>query len=86
MDSDTTVIKVIDYLNLKSKFNFSKTKRNTVTVFGRIEEGYSFNDFKKVIDSKVSQWGEDDDMRAYLRPSIIFSETRFPLYLNETKK
>ena len=45
-------------------------------------------DFKKVIDWKVSQWTGNKEMEKYLRPETLFG-TKFEGYLNEvpsTKK
>ena len=41
------------------------------------------DDFKRVIDTKVKQWLNDDNMRKYLRPETLFG-TKFEAYLNES--
>ena len=46
-----------------------------------IKKGYSFNDFKKVIDKKWSQW-KGSKFEQYVRPSTLFSK-KFETYLNE---
>lgn len=46
-------------------------------------EGYSVDDFKRVIDIKVAQWLNNPDMNAYLRPSTLFAPKNFENYLNE---
>ena len=79
---------VIDYLNLKAGTAFRSTSKDTQKhIRARIDEGYTLDDFKKVIDSKVSQWGKEPrpgekDMRVYLRPSTLFG-TKFEGYLQE---
>ena len=79
---------VIDYLNLKAGTAFRSTSKDTQKhIRARIDEGYTLDDFKKVIDSKVSQWGKEPrpgekDMRVYLRPSTLFG-IKFEGYLQE---
>ena len=79
---------VIDYLNLKAGTAFRSTSKDTQKhIRARIDEGYTIDDFKKVIDVKVSQWGKEPlpgekDMRVYLRPSTLFG-TKFEGYLQE---
>jgi len=50
---------------------------------GRVSEGHGFEDFKHVIDTKAAQWGSDEKMRIYLRPSTLFRPGHFEDYLNE---
>lgn len=79
---------VIDYLNLKAGTAFRSTSKDTQKhIRARIDEGYTLEDFKRVIDVKVSQWGKDPapgekDMRGYLRPNTLFG-TKFEGYLQE---
>ena len=47
-----------------------------------MNEGYTVEDFKTVIDKKFKSWGNDPKMSLYLRPSTLFG-TRFGEYLNE---
>lgn len=74
---------IIEYLNMKTGKNFrlssEKTKR---LINARINEKYTLDDFKKVIDTKVSQWANNPNMQKYLRPETIFSN-KFEGYLNE---
>lgn len=77
---------VIDYLNEKADRSFKHTASgNQKVIKARWNEGYDENDFKKVIDIKVSHandpkhWFEDE----YLRPATLFSQ-KFDQYLNET--
>ena len=81
---------VIDYLNKKTGREFkdkSKDSRNHIKA--RCDEGYTLEDFKKVIDNKVSEWGVEPrngekDMRPFLRPCTLFgSSSNFENYLNQ---
>lgn len=76
---------VIDYLNLKTERKYKTTKTNTSPINARIEEGYTFEDFKKVIDLKCEQWVNDKGMSQYLRPTTLFG-TKFEGYLNSVPK
>ena len=53
---------------------------------GRLSEGYTVEDFKKVIDNMQTEWGNDEKMSQYLRPSTLFAPTHFPEYLNRKPK
>jgi len=73
----------IEYLNLKTEKNFkSSSKATRDKIIARINEGFTLDDFKKVIDNKVAQWKHDPKMNAYLRPETLFSP-KFESYLNE---
>ena len=86
-DNNTTLsddIKdIIDYLNLKNESNYRPNTTKTRTLIkSRLKEGFTVDDFKTVIDKKVSQWKSDTKMSAYLRPETLFG-TKFEGYLNE---
>jgi uncharacterized phage protein (TIGR02220 family) len=78
-------IAVIDYLNNKANKNFRPTTKKTQSLINaRIKEGFSLDDFKRVIDIKCSQW-LGTEMEKYLRPETLFG-TKFESYLNEKPK
>jgi len=78
-------IAVIDYLNNKANKNFRPTTKKTQSLINaRIKEGFTLDDFKKVIDTKCSQW-LGTEMEKYLRPETLFG-TKFEGYLNEGPK
>lgn len=73
---------IIDYLNEKSGKFFKPTTRKTKDLIkARMGEGFTTEDFKKVINNKVSQWLTDPKMNEYLRPETLFG-TKFESYLN----
>ena len=73
---------IILYLNEKANKNYSvEAKEAKRCINARISEGYSLNDFKKVIDIKVSKWF-NTPQEDYLRPITLFG-TKFNSYLNE---
>lgn len=76
-------IDIVEYLNEKTgknyKHNSDKTRR---FIDARLNEGFTFEDFKKVIDNKCQSWLNDERMNQYLRPETLFG-TKFESYLNE---
>ena len=75
---------IIEYLNNSSGKNYKySTKATQRHIRARFEEGFTLEDFKMVIDWKVSQWLGDKDMDRYLRPETLFG-TKFESYLNES--
>ena len=76
---------VIDYLNKKANTNYRASAKNTQSfINARLKEGYTVEDFKKVIDSKSKEW-LNTDFEKYLRPATLFG-TKFENYLNEANK
>lgn len=74
---------IIDYLNEKTGKNYKhKAKINQRVIKARMNEGYTLEDFKTVIDKKTAKWNDDVKMKEYLRPETLFS-TKFDRYLNE---
>lgn len=73
---------IIDYLNEKADKRFRSVESNNKHIRARYNEGYELEDFKQVIDIKVSQWLNDNKMKTYIRPSTLFG-TKFDTYLNE---
>lgn len=73
---------VINYLNQQTGKHYkSTTKKNQTVIRARTDEGFTLDDFKKVIDNKVSEW-KGTDMEKYLRPETLFG-TKFEGYLNQ---
>lgn len=74
---------VINYLNEKLGAKYKPNSAiNKRLIDARAKEGYSLDDFKKVIDNKCATWAHDLKMSKYLRPQTLFG-TKFESYLNE---
>lgn len=74
---------VIDYLNEKIGARYKASSSiNKRLIDARVKEGYTLDDFKRVIDNKVASWSHDQKMSKYLRPQTLFG-TKFESYLNE---
>lgn len=73
---------IIDYLNSKVNTNYRVSNKKTrVSINARIAEGFTIDDFKKVIDIKSAEW-INTNMQQYLRPETLFG-TKFEGYLNQ---
>ena len=76
---------IIDHLNEKTSSQYRASGQKTKTLIKtRFTEGFTIDDFKKVIDIKTDQWIKDSNMSKYLRPETLFG-TKFESYLNEDK-
>lgn len=74
---------IVEYLNDKIGAHYKPNgKKIKELIRARMNEGYTVEDFKTVIDKKFKSWGNDPKMSLYLRPSTLFG-TRFGEYLNE---
>lgn len=83
---DGLIDEAVEYLNSAAKKNFkATTKKYRAAINARLREGYSIDDIKQVVDSKVAQWGNDPKFDEYLRPQTLFG-TSFDSYLNAAKK
>jgi uncharacterized phage protein (TIGR02220 family) len=77
------VEEIITYLNQVAGKKFSPTTEdNAKPIRKRLDEKYSFQDFKHVIDVKTAKW-KGTDMEDYLRPQTLFGG-KFNSYLNES--
>ena len=77
--------RVIDYLNQKTSKNFKSTSKKTQELIkARLNEKFTEEDFKKVIDIKTAEWKKDKKMQQYLRPETLFG-TKFESYLNQNQ-
>lgn len=73
---------IIDYLNFKSNSHFKYSSEKTKSLIkARINDGFTIEDFKTVIDNKTSEW-IGTDFEKFLRPETLFSN-KFEGYLNQ---
>ena len=81
-----TVHEVILHLNKRVKTDYRTDSIKTLRlVRGRYNEGYRLEDFIKVIDTKVREWKNNEEMAKYLRPSTLFCRGHFEEYLQQCK-
>lgn len=76
---------IISYLNEKAATNYkASSKKTQSSINARLEEGFTVDDFKTVIDKKCADW-LTTEFEQYLRPSTLFG-TKFESYLNAPTK
>ena len=81
-----SIEEIINYLNKKIDTHYKTTTPKTKQLItARLNEGFTVEDFKKVIENKYSTWFKDKKMCTYLRPETLFG-TKFENYLNEKVK
>jgi len=73
---------IVNYLNEKTGKQYRHTTPKTRELIkARWNEGFTLDDFKKVIDNKTLEW-KNTKWENYLRPVTLFS-TKFESYLND---
>ena len=78
-------IQICTYLNEKAGTNYRPTSAATQRhINARLAEGFTVDDFIKVIDVKCAEW-RGTEMEKYLRPETLFG-TKFESYLNAKVK
>ena len=76
---------IIYYLNNETNKKFT-TESDFVKnlIVDRLEENYTIDDFKFVIDHKTKEWLNNKEFNKNLRPGTLFSKNNFERYLNES--
>lgn len=76
---------IINHLNQCTGKNFRSNTAATVRMIdARLNDGYTVEDFKEVIDNKVYEW-KGTEQEQYLRPETLFRPSHFESYLNQGK-
>lgn len=74
---------VISYLNERAGTKYKPTSnKSREKIDARVNEGFTLEDFKTVIDKKCADWLHDAKMCKFLRPETLFGP-KFEGYLNE---
>lgn len=77
---------ITKYLNEVAGTNYrASSKKTQQLIKARINEGFTLEDFRVVIEKKTREWINDNKMKAYLRPETLFG-TKFEGYLNQPVK
>ena len=86
LDDKNTYVEIVDYLNAKAGTHYKASTASTRKhIKARLDEGFTTEDFKSVIDKKCSEWLNNSKMEQYLRPETLFG-TKFEGYLNAKNK
>lgn len=81
-DSIETIKRIVDYLNMVCGTNYRYQTANTKKhIRARLSEGFTYEDFQKVIDKKSAEW-TGTTMEKFLRPDTLFG-SKFESYLNQ---
>lgn len=84
--ADTEATEIIEYLNAKTGSSYrATTEANIKPIRARLNDKYTVEDCKRVIDSKVGQWLNNPEMNKFLRPETLFRPSKFEGYLNECR-
>ena len=76
-------ISVVSHLNLICGTKYKPSSKKTIEfINARLNDGFTVEDFKTVIDKKYAEWGQDSKMSAFLRPETLFGN-KFESYLNQ---
>lgn len=75
-------LEIINYLNQVAGRNFRSVESTRKLIRARFNEGFTLDDFKRVIGIKCKDWLGDPKMEIYLRPQTLFG-TKFEGYLNQ---
>ena len=83
---------IITYLNHTCDTHFrTSTEASRKVIRRHLNEGFTENDFKKVVDSKYAEWGVSPKLfnngilsSEYLRPTTLFGD-KFEAYLHEAE-
>ena len=79
------IVEIIDHLNLRTGQHYKTTTQKTIDLIkARLNEKFTIDDFKVVIDKMCVEW-MNTDMQKYLRPETLFG-TKFESYLNREVK
>lgn len=79
---------IVSYLNEKAHTSYrSSSKATQRLIDARLNDNFTLEHFKRVIDIKCAEWGHapqggGTDMRKYLRPETLLG-TKFESYLNQ---
>ena len=84
-DEMPKVNEVIDYMNSVGGAKFRANTGNTAKmVIARYKEGYTIEDFKRVIDSRFKAWNGTEMMQHFC-PQTLFRPNNFEKYLQNAK-
>ena len=77
-----SVSSILIYLNSKVGVMYKSSNTKTISLIkARLREGFTFDDFKNVIDKKVKSW-KGTSFEQYLTPFTLFGD-KFEIYLNQ---
>lgn len=77
------IVEVISFLNKITGRSYRVTSKGIIeAVRARLNDGYTVDDFKTVIQKKWNEW-HGTNMEMYVRPDTLFRPSNFEEYLNQ---
>lgn len=76
---------ILAYLNARTGCDYRDVESNLSLIRARIDEGYSVQEVKAVIDDRESKWRGNDKMWPYMRPETLFGARKFSGYVGQVK-
>ena len=73
---------IIDYLNMRIGTSFRHSASSRKFILGRLNDGFTVQDCKDVIDKKCVDW-VGTDYEKFLSPDTLFRPSNFEKYLNQ---
>ena len=73
---------IISYLNFKAGTHYQPRGKAEELINARMNDGYTVDDFKRVIDKKVREW-KGTSYEKFIRPNTLFAPSHFDEYLNQ---
>lgn len=81
-DKPDTIKEIVDHLNARLGTHYKSTTQATRKLLkARLNEGFTAEEIKTVIDKKAAEWLGNASMAQYLRPDTLFGN-KFEGYLN----
>lgn len=78
------VKQIVAYFNRVCGTNYKHQSESTASMINaRLNDGFTVDDFYKVIDKKYAEWNNDSYWCKYLRPQTLFRPSHFESYLNQ---
>lgn len=75
---------IIEYFNHVCGTDYRHQSKATADMINaRLNDGFTVEDFYKVIDTKYAEWVNNPDMCKYIRPQTLFRPSHFENYLNQ---
>ncbi len=78
------VRQIVEYFNHVCGTNYKyQSKATAEMINARLNDGFTVEDFRKVIDKKHAEWSNDSYWCKFLRPETLFRPSHFESYLNQ---
>ncbi len=81
MTEDNLIIEIVQHLNDVCGTRYRPQSKDTQKyIRARLNEEFTLDEFRMVIEGRFAEWGNSSSMRQYLRPETLFGN-KFESYL-----